>query len=114
MSVLFPKVNKMPEWNFQPRFYDHEKEKRQQKLKQLQAERARKEKEKATAECAENSEQNASDESKEEFVPTLHRGSFRELRDEKFQRKNTAENTSRIAFWLALLGMLIFVFYFLF
>ena len=111
MSVLFPKINKMPEWNFQPRFYDPEKEKRQQKLKQLQAERARKEKEKSVAEGVENREQN---ESKEEFVPTLHRGSFRELRDEKFQRKNTAENTSRIAFWLALLGMLIFVFYFLF
>lgn len=125
MSVLFPKINKMPEWNFQPRFYDPEKEKRQQKLKQLQVERARKEKEKAAEESEENlasgdsyrsqiNSQNPSDESKEEFVPTLHRGSFRELRDEKFQRKNTAENTSRIAFWLALLGMLIFVFYFLF
>ena len=91
MSILFPKVNKMPEWNFRPRFYDPEKEKRKERLQQLQNERK-------TA----------------EHHTTLHRGSFREAREEKFPRKNTARNTSRIAFWIALLLMLIFCFYYLF
>ncbi len=90
MSILFPKVNKMPEWNFQPRFYDPEKEKRKQRLEGLRNEK------------------------NEEKRHSLHRGSFREAREEKFPRKNTARNTSRIAFWIALLVMLIFCFYYLF
>ena len=101
MSILFPKVNKMPEWNFQPRFYDPEKEKRKQRLEQLRSERRAGESAEAEGE-------------EQEYRPTLHRGSFREAREEKFPRKNTARNTSRIAFWIALLAMLIFCFYYLF
>ena len=91
MSILFPKVNKMPEWNFRPRFYDPEQEKRKERLQRLQNEKE-----------------------SGEHKTSLHRGSFREARDEKFPRKNTAQNTSRIAFWIALLVMLIFCFYYLF
>ena len=75
----------MPEWHFTPRFYDPEKERRKEMLTQKQSERK----------------------------TILHRGSFREARDEKFPRKNTARNTSRIAFWVALLVMLVFCFYYL-
>lgn len=91
MSVLFPKVNKMPEWNFRPRFYDPEKEKRDARRQSLK-----------------------NGKGADEHRTTLHRGSFREVRDEKFPRKNIAQNTSRIAFWIALLVMLVFCFYYLF
>lgn len=90
MSILFPKVNKMPEWKFRPRFYDPEKERRKERMHSLRGEKT------------------------DEYKTSLHRGSFREARDEKFPRKNTAQNTSRIAFWVALLVMLVFCFYYLF
>jgi len=102
MSILFPKVNKMPEWNFRPRFYDPEKEKRRERLQRLQSERAG------------SDPQTSLDNADGEHHTTLHRGSFREAREEKFPRKNTAQNTSRIAFWIALLVMLLFCFYYLF
>lgn len=97
MSVLFPKVNKMPEWNFRPRFYDPEKEKREARRHTLRTK-----------------QQEGSNYAADGYQTTLHRGSFREMRDDKFPRKNTAQNTSRIAFWMALLGMLVFCFYYLF
>ncbi len=98
MSILFPKVNKMPEWDFRPRFYDPEKEKRKERLAQLRSEKG--EREESSGE--------------EEYKTSLHRGSFREARDEKFPRKNKAQNTSRIVFWIVLLAMLLFCFFFLF
>lgn len=95
MSVLFPKVNKAPEWDYRPIYYDPEKEKRKQRLARMQKKRQDGEKE---------------NEKNEEHQTTLHRGSFREA------RKNTAtgaRRTSKLAFWIALLAMLIFCFYFL-
>lgn len=100
MSILFPKVNKMPEWNFRPRFYDPEKEKRMERLERLQSERR-------------SGEQTGNETNGYEHHTTLHRGSFREAREEKFPRKDTARNKSRIAFWVALLLMLLFCFYYL-
>lgn len=35
MSVLFPKTNKLPKWDFRPRFYDPEKEARKEKIARL-------------------------------------------------------------------------------
>ena len=35
MSVLFPKTNKLPEWDYRPIYYDAEKEARKEKLARL-------------------------------------------------------------------------------
>ena len=88
----------MPEWDYRPIYYDPEKEKRKQRLQNLHAQKTGKEGE-------ENSET-----ADTTYHTGLHRGSFREA------RKNTAtgaRRTSRLAFWIALLAMLIFCFYFL-
>lgn len=89
MSILFPQVRKPREWDFRPRFYDPEKEQREQRRAKLQGER----------------KQN-------EHLSGLHRGSFREAHEKNFQMKDKARSKSRIAFWLALLIMLGFLFYF--
>ncbi len=92
MSVLFPQVNKPPKWNFRPRYYDPEKDKRAQKLAKLQKERA----------AQEGNEENA----KVTSGHSLHRGSFREAKD-AYSSQYTARRTSRLAFWIALFVMLI-------
>lgn len=76
MSVLFPKTNKLPEWDYRPIYYDKEKEARKEKLARL------------------------------------HRGSFREAHEQS--RANVRANRSgKLAFWVALLVLLLFVFYYL-
>ncbi len=129
MSILFPKVNKMPTWDYRPIYYDPEKEKREQRRRQLQAERetenaASKTAEKSASKTAEKSasktaEKAASKTSESpsvagqgegEHYTTLHRGSFREARN---LTPTGAQRTSRLAFWITLLGLLLFCFYFL-
>ena len=101
MSVLFPKVNKPREWDYRPIYYDEEKEARKKKLARLQALREQKEGDE------ENSDNN------KEHVTTLHRGSFREAHEAQTKLRSVAEHKSKLAFWITLLLMLIFVFYFL-
>ena len=121
MSILFPKVNKMPTWDYRPIYYDPEKEKREQRRRQLQAERetenaASKTAEKSASKTAEkaaskNSESpSVAGQGEGEHYTTLHRGSFREARN---LTPTGAQRTSRLAFWITLLGLLLFCFYFL-
>lgn len=121
MSILFPKVNKMPTWDYRPIYYDPEKEKREQRRRQLQAERetenaASKTAEKSASKTAEKSVSKTSEspsvagQGEGEHYTTLHRGSFREARN---LTPTGAQRTSRLAFWITLLGLLLFCFYFL-
>lgn len=104
MSILFPKVNKMPSWNYRPIYFDPEKEARREKLARLQAKRREQD----------ASGQNADASSEDEYVPTLHRGSFREQHEQNMPSHKRAARGSRIAFFVALLAMLLFCFYYLF
>ena len=103
MSVLFPKVNKPREWDYRPIYYDEEKEARKQKLARLRALREQKEADGVNAE--ERQDGGA------EHVTTLHRGSFREAHEAQTKLRTVTEHKSRLAFWIALLGMLILAFY---
>ena len=101
MSVLFPKVNKPREWDYRPVYYDEEKEARKQKLARLQALREQK-------------EQSLQSETKDnERVTMLHRGSFREAHEAQTKLRIDTERKSKLSFWIALLVMLLLVFYWL-
>jgi len=76
MSVLFPKVQDPPKWDYRPIYYDEEKEARKEKLARL------------------------------------HRGSFREQHEKNMQHQK-ARSKSKLAFWIALLVLLLFAFYYL-
>ena len=103
MSILFPKVNKMPDWNYRPIYYDPEKEARKEKLAHLQARRKVKEKDEISSQA----------DNHDEYVPTLRHGSFRQAHEQNMPSHKRASRTSRLAFWIALLIMLIFCFYYL-
>lgn len=110
MSVLFPKVNKPPQWNWRPIYYDPKKEEMERKLRQLQAERAASEKEAANSNSA---DANAEKASEKPYTPTLHHGSFREAHQENAPINQRAQHQSRMAFWVALLGMLLLMWWLL-
>ena len=101
MSVLFPKVNKPREWDYRPIYYDEEKEARKQKLARLRALREQKE----------SASQPGTDD--HEHVTTLHRGSFREAHEAQTKLRINTERKSKLSFWIALLVMLLLVFYWL-
>ena len=104
MSVLFPKVNKPREWDYRPIYYDEEKEARKKKLARLRALREQEERK--------DERMNGEGMSGEsEHVTTLHRGSFREAHEAQTRLRSVAEHRSRLTFWIALIAMLIFVFY---
>lgn len=92
MSVLFPKVNKAPEWNWRPIYYDPKKDEMDAKLKKLQEQRKEAEEHKTP----------------EGYTPTLHRGSFRQAHEENQSMVQKAQRQSKMTFWLALLAMLVF------
>lgn len=98
MSVLFPKVNKPREWDYRPIYYDREKEARKEKLARLQA--LRRETEKSEKEGT------------KEHSHSLHRGSFREAHAARKLRAK-AKRQSRLVTWLAVLAILIVLFYIL-
>lgn len=87
MSVLFPKVNKPREWDYRPIYYDKDKEARKEKLARLQH--------------------------GDKGGHTLHRGSFREEHERNQSSTQRATRTSRLAFWIALLVLLVFAFYYM-
>lgn len=105
MSVLFPKVNKPREWDYRPIYYDEEKEARKQKLARLQA--LREQKDEKDGEAADGERAGS------EYVTGLHRGSFREAHDAQTKLRTATEHKSRLTFWIALIAMLVFVFYIL-
>lgn len=111
MSVLFPKVNKPREWDFRPRYYDPKKE-RLEKLRQREA-KARAEWEAVSG--AEGKADNAAADTSADSVAnptgsystTLHRGSFRESRENAEHVRNLSQRQSKTIFWIAVLLMLL-------
>lgn len=103
MSVLFPKVNKPREWDYRPIYYDKEKEERAAKLAKLRMERNGG---KLTA-----GQEATQVSGKDNYVPKLHRGSFRETRAQGTGLRDGARRTSRLTFWLVLLMLLALVFW---
>lgn len=51
-------------------------------------------------------------EARKDKLARLHRGSFRE-QHEKLKMQNSAQRKSKLAFWIALLALLLFAFYYL-
>lgn len=100
MSVLFPKVNKMPKWDWRPIYYDPKKDEMDQKLKALQARRAAEEKAAADGKSANLN-----------YTPSLHRGSFRESHEDHMSMRQKANRQSRLILWVVILCLLIFTFY---
>lgn len=107
MSVLFPKVNKMPTWDWRPIYYDPKKDEMDRKLKALQAKRAAEEK--AAADAADGKS-----ESDLNYTPTLHRGSFRESHEDRSSVRTRANRQSKLILWVVILCLLIFLMYFMF
>lgn len=104
MSVLFPKVNKMPKWEWRPIYYDPKKDEMESKLKALQAKRAAEEKAAADGKSVNLN-----------YTPSLHRGSFRESHSEStMSMREKANRQSKLIIWVAILCLLIFTFYVLF
>lgn len=96
MSILFPKVNKMPQWDFRHIYYDPKKEEREKRRKRIE------------------SDKSTDDSTSQGYSNGLHRGSFREARENDTQmRKSLASRSSRLAFWIVLLALLLFCFYYL-
>ena len=53
-------------------------------------------------------------EARKDKLARLHRGSFREAHEANtYNRKDQAKRKSKLAFWIALLGLLLFAFYYL-
>jgi len=101
MSVLFPKVNKMPTWDWRPIYYDPKKDEMERKLKALQDKRAAEEK--AAAEGKSATDLN--------YTPTLHRGSFRESHEDRSSVRTRANRQSKLILWVVVAVLLIFFMY---
>lgn len=123
MSVLFPKVNKPPTWDYRPIYYDPKKDEMDRKLAALQARRAAEEA-KAQAEAgaapgkANDEAQGApaaqSAGSSKPYIPTLHRGSFREAHDAGMSAYRAREaRKSKLTLWIVFLVMILFGIYLL-
>jgi hypothetical protein len=53
-------------------------------------------------------------EARKDKLARLHRGSFREAHEANtHRRKDPAKRASKLVFWIALLGLLLFAFYYL-
>ena len=53
-------------------------------------------------------------EARKDKLARLHRGSFREAHEANTHKKSgQTKRTSKLAFWIALLGLLLFAFYYL-
>lgn len=107
MSVLFPKVNKAPKWDWRPIYYDPKKDEMDRKLRELQARRK-------AEEAAQSSAGDVTNPSavKDNYTPTLHHGSFRENHEAATSMRQKANRQSKLVLWLVVLAMLLF-FYFM-
>ena len=106
MSVLFPKVNKMPTWNWRPIYYDPQKEEMERKLKMLQEKRAAEENA-----ANEQSTTGSKKPSNLSYTPSLHKGSFRESHEEHMSIRQKANRQSKLVLWIVILCLLVFTFY---
>ena len=120
MSVLFPKVNKPPTWDYRPIYYDPKKDEMERKLAALQAKRAA-EQAQAAKEAGEGNNDEAQGASAQNtagasklYVPTLHRGSFREAHDAGMSSyRAREERKSKLRIWVVILVLLLFGIYLL-
>lgn len=112
MSVLFPKVNKAPTWDWRPIYYDPKKDEMDRKLRELQARRKAEEAAKQEAEGQQDGAVKATAAS-DDYAPTLHRGSFREQRESAMSIRQKANRQSKLVLWIILLGLLVFSIYYL-
>ena len=89
MSILFQKINKPRQWDYRPIYYDEEKYERQKRLEAM--------KKQAEAEVQadmQNKEQN-NDNIEQPYHTSLHRGSFREARDNNSVRVDESKKANR-------------------
>ena len=107
MSVLFPKVNKPPTWDYRPIYYDPKKDEMDRKLAALQAKRAAEEQAKAAKDGKEEApkESATSAGSSRPYVPTLHRGMS------AYRAREARKSKLRV--WIAILVLLLFGIYLL-
>lgn len=96
MSVLFPKVNKPKEWDYRPIYYDPEQVERRERLQKLQQERN------------EKNEQVTSGRGH-----GLRHGAFRAAAERNRTPRMAAARRTKIRFWLAILILLLFIFYYI-
>ena len=106
MSVLFPKVNKMPTWNWRPIYYDPKKDEMERKLKALQEKREAEEKA-----AKEGTATDGAKPSDFNYTPSLHKGSFREAHEGHMSIRQKANRQSKLVLWIVVLCLLIFTFY---
>ena len=114
MSVLFPKVNKPPTWDYRPIYYDPKKDEMERKLAALQAKRAAEQQAKGEDNKAGDASADNTTGASKPYVPTLHRGSFREMHDagmSSYQARE--ERKSKLRIWIVILVLLLFGIYLL-
>ncbi len=114
MSVLFPKVNKPPTWDYRPIYYDPKKDEMDRKLAALQAKRAAEQQSQDSNQEASGASGESSTGAHKPFVPTLHRGSFREAHDAGMSAYRAKEaRKTKLRIWIAILLLLLFGVYLL-
>ena len=116
MSVLFPKVNKPPTWDYRPIYYDPKKDEMDRKLAALQAKRAAQENAKGESDVDEAKEASAEKTAgaSRPYVPTLHRGSFREAHEAGMSSyRAREERKTKLRIWVVILVLLLFGIYLL-
>lgn len=101
MSILFPKINKPRQWDYRPIYYDEEKYERQKRLEAM----------KKTAQ--KEAQEAVSDEGQEQWHTTLHRGSFREARDNQSVRVEEGQKANKRFIVILALLLAIAAIYFL-
>ncbi len=110
MSVLFPKINKPPTWDYRPIYYDPKKDEMDRKLAALQAKRAAE----SAAKGETEGEASVTTKNGKPFVSTLHRGSFREAHEAGMSAyRAREERNSKLRLWIVLLLILLFGVYLL-
>ena len=121
MSVLFPKVNKPPTWDYRPIYYDPKKDEMDRKLAALQAKRAADRRVAGEEGAAPGGNEEAKEASAEQtagaskpYVPTLHRGSFREAHEAGMSSyRAREERKTKLRIWVVILVLLLFGIYLL-
>ena len=95
MSILFQKINKPRQWDYRPIYYDEEKYERQKRLEAM----------KKQAEAEVNEQMQHKQDEAQPYHTSLHRGSFREARDNDSVRVNESKKANRR--FLVILAILI-------
>jgi len=89
MSILFPKINKPRQWDYRPIYYDEEKYERQKRIESMKQQAQRE------VEAEREEQKQASSDREQPYHTTLHRGSFREARDNNSTRVEESKKANR-------------------